>query len=344
MGAIFTAGSWSAQGGRFAAGLARDRYGTRRVACAALAAARCGSVGLAVADTACGLAVALFVSSLGAGVQLVTQPVARLFPPRHTNAVLSSLSGAFQISGLVFLALAQWGPERRGAAFGVYAGMVAGLLVVAWFLLPPGPSFVLDDDNEDNKDKRAKPTARRSETRLSAEEDRTDSELNHPLEAGDVNPPSAISNSCGSDNNDDDDKPGDTASSNSNNHDHDRPTKMEQLLSVEYLLLLAWFSILLIPLQYYVGSLGFQLEAKGDDDGFYAGLFAICYAASAVVAPAGGWVSDRLGLGLAQGLSTVAVAGSLFVLGSDRIPLRGQIAGLVLYSVGRMFVFSMYCE
>ena len=62
-------------------------------------------------------------------------------------------------------------------------------------------------------------------------------------------------------------------------------------------------------------------------------------------------MSDRCGFGLTQGVATVACAGSFFVLGMgslDRgglmIPLDGQIVGMALYSVGRMFVFAMYCK
>jgi LAT3 family solute carrier family 43 protein 3 len=33
LGAVFTAGAWSVQGGRFAVGLARDAFGTRYTVC-----------------------------------------------------------------------------------------------------------------------------------------------------------------------------------------------------------------------------------------------------------------------------------------------------------------------
>jgi hypothetical protein len=116
---------------------------------------------------------------------------------------------------------------------------------------------------------------------------------------------------------------------------------LEQLGSAEYISLSVWFSILLVPLQYYVGSIGFQLEEKGDDNGFYTNLFSITYAAAAVVAPVGGYMSDNFGLGITQGVATVACAISFFFLASN-LSLDAQIVGLVAYGVGRMVVFSMY--
>jgi hypothetical protein len=111
--------------------------------------------------------------------------------------------------------------------------------------------------------------------------------------------------------------------------------------SVEFILLTAWVSISLAPLQYFVGSIGFQLEEKGDDDGFYTNLFSITYAAGIVVAPVGGYLVDNLGLGIAQGVATILSAFSLFILASN-LPLNAQIVGFVAYGAGRMFVFSMH--
>lgn len=108
-----------------------------------------------------------------------------------------------------------------------------------------------------------------------------------------------------------------------------------------YISLVAWFSVCLVPMQYYFGSIGFQLEEKGDDDGFYTSLFTIVYAVAALVAPLGGMFSDRLGLGWAQGDSTLFVAASFFVLAS-RGSFPVQVVGLVCYRVGRMFVFGFY--
>jgi MFS family permease len=119
------------------------------------------------------------------------------------------------------------------------------------------------------------------------------------------------------------------------------PSALEQMKSAEYVSLLVWFSTSLVPSQYFIGSIGFQLEEKGDDDGFYTNLFSIIYAAAVVVAPVGGYMADNFGLGITQGVATILSAISLFILSSN-LPLDAQIVGLVAYGVGRMGVFSMY--
>jgi hypothetical protein len=119
------------------------------------------------------------------------------------------------------------------------------------------------------------------------------------------------------------------------------PTAIEQLKSMEYIMLCAWISICLISFLYYIGSIGFHLEKKGDG-GFYTGLFSIIYAGTTVVAPIGGYFADHMGLGITQGLATLLLAMSLFVLASDNISLNGQVAGMILYSIGVLFIFGMF--
>jgi len=65
----------------------------------------------------------------------------------------------------------------------------------------------------------------------------------------------------------------------------DAPTRNELMLSAEYIGLITWFSIVVAPGQYYVASIGYQLEEKGDDDGFYTKLFTVAYSGSALLAP-----------------------------------------------------------
>jgi hypothetical protein len=45
---------------------------------------------------------------------------------------------------------------------------------------------------------------------------------------------------------------------------------------------------IVVPYQYYVASIGYQLEQKGDDDGFYTNLFMIIYGLGALLSPLGG--------------------------------------------------------
>jgi len=71
-----------------------------------------------------------------------------------------------------------------------------------------------------------------------------------------------------------------------------QPTALQQMKTPEYLLLCTWFSIVVIPMQYYVGTIGFQLETLGDDTGLYTDIFAYCFAGAAVFAPLAGWIAD----------------------------------------------------
>ena len=119
LGAVFTCGAWSVQGGRFAAGLIRDSLGTRRTACGCLLAVLIGAVLIATvpSDNFAGLALGMLFLGLGSGAQLCIQPVTGLFPENASTA-MATLSGAFQISGLVFLVcsgIARAGADRLGA-------------------------------------------------------------------------------------------------------------------------------------------------------------------------------------------------------------------------------------
>jgi len=338
LGAIYTVGSWSAQGGRFFTGVARDRYGTRAVGCAALACCVAGSLGIALShpDDSWALGASLFVMSLGAGIQLVVQPVGSLFP-KYSNSVISSLSGSFQISGLVFLALTSL-PASRKQAFLGYAVVVAALGIMAWFLLPTSASFLPPPpDTTTTTTSTTQPSSSVTDGNMvvtkqsTDDQDRTDDDDLGPTGHSDDNPQSENDPRCIID-----------AEKENDYDDNVLETKLQQMISLEYVALLVWFSACLIPLQYYVGSIGFQLEEKGDADGFYSNLFSIVYAAAAVVAPAGGYLSDRLGLGLTQGVATIMVALSFWILGATQIELQAHAAGLVLYSVGRMLVFGMF--
>ena len=114
------------------------------------------------------------------------------------------------------------------------------------------------------------------------------------------------------------------------------------LRTAEYILLLVWFSVSLVPLQYYIGTIGFQLDQRGDENGRFTTMFSIIYAASAGVAPFLGKFADVTGLGISQGLATIYVALSLFMLASTTISLEVHAVGMGFYSVGRMMIFGTY--
>ena len=249
LGAIFTAGSWSIQGSRFFTGLVRDRYGTRLMVCLCLIAVALGTLGVGLSDpnSSITLGVSLFFVGLGSGVQLGILPVAGLFP-QNTGLITSSITGAFQISGLVFLALTS-GSSSRKAAFTYYSVFVLLLTIFAMFLLPKGNSFVAS--NEELSDQQ------------SGDNHNTDVPLPNQHEAEEVEEGKEGANDSANSNNS-----GISQTTNTMDNEDPTPNAIDQLKSLEYHFLVAWFSTCLVPLQYYIGSIGFQLEGKGDDDGF----------------------------------------------------------------------------
>jgi len=311
LGIIFTSGAWSTQGMRFFMGLARDRFGTRWTAFASFVFVALGSLGMALSDPndIFALAVSSFALGTGSSVQICVQPVAGLFP-NYKGTILASLSGAFQISGVIFLALCSGDTSRR-FAFLLFMGCLLCFAFLSVILLPKGQSFLLEDGkgNENNdlpESKRSMPQAvpvdaahKKHIDIVEMKKDYTLTKQKEPL------------------------------------------TALQQIKSLEYFFLVSWFSICVFPLQYYVGSIGFQLEEKGDTDGFYTGIFSVVYASSVVFAPIGGYLADRAGLGITQGLSVLFLALSFLFLNLE-VELDIQIVGLTLYGCARMFIYGMF--
>lgn len=115
-----------------------------------------------------------------------------------------------------------------------------------------------------------------------------------------------------------------------------------QLRSQEYMLLVFWFSAQLLPMQYYVATIGYQLEQRGDITGRYTNLSVIVFASSSLSAPIAGYISDKLGLGVGQGLSILLVAVSYCLLASRSLSLSVQVVGMLLNSIGRLAHFGMF--
>lgn len=314
LGVGYMVGSWSTQGFRFATGLARDRFGTRSVAAFCLLAAAGGFLGLALCDanSVAGLSVALFVTGFGSGTLLCLQPVASLFP-EYEGSMLAALSGAFQASGLVFLTLTSIG-ERRPVFLG-YSALLVLWVGLVLCLIPKGVSFskVADAGTEDTTD-----------SMLS--ERSVESGVSPGLDGVVVDNPD----------HDEENNRNDSATA-----DPCVPTALQQMLSMDYGLLVVWFCTLITPLQYYIGSIGYQLEQKGDETGFYVDLYSYIYGSVALFAPVGGLIADRCGLGVAEAFATILAATSLFVLASD-VSLDAHIASLLCYAFGRMFVLSSF--
>ena len=345
LGAIFTVGSWSTQGGRFLTGIARDRLlGTRRTTALCVTAAAAGMVGIAFAGEhdSVALGISLFFVGIGSGAQLCLQPVAGLFDDRFHGTILASLSGAFQVSGLVFLILLNITRDRR-KALGPFALCLFGLAIIAGKLLPKKnfskkPKEVPRDfedmvDEEDGKPKQVfLPNA-------------TCSQDGHKLDSSEINEDAQSNGGSGICINEGSSSPNTDACDLIESESEEIKEKglMDLIRTWEYFLLVIWFSVQLVPLQYYVAAIGFQLERMGDNSGYYTSMFSIIYASSAVFAPIIGKIADAAGLGCGQGIATVLTSTSFFILSFEiAIPLDGHIPGMVCYGVGRMIVFGMF--
>ena len=295
-------------------GLARDRFGTRWTVLVAFIIVALGSFGVALSkpNDRIGLSISLFAVGFGSGVQICLLPVAGLFP-KFSGTIMASFSGAFQISGVVFLALCS-GEISRKTSFLILMMTILCLAFFSVVLLPTGKSFVLD--NDDDNDRNA--VADNSNPAIST--------------SGNVIEQVKVKS----------DERAVAATTGRTLIEHQKSlTVMYQMRSLEYILLSTWFSACVLPLQYYIGSIGFQLEEKGDEDGLYTSLFSIIYAASAIVAPLGGYLADKVGLAITQGLTTALVAVSFLFLTLD-IPLSGQVVGLAAYGIGRLLVYGMF--
>jgi MFS family permease len=313
LGVIYTCGAWATQACRVGFGIARDRWtGTKITCCISLLCVAGGSLGIAYAgpNNQASLAVSMFFIGLGSGTQICLQPVAGLFSSNYQGTIISSFSGAFQISGLVFVALTSITSDRR-KSFASFAGIMLGFVLVAALVLPRC-TF-----------KRASTEPTIASADEETEHDEVKQETMH----------------C-----DGEEEPGENCEDGQRDcsAETEETTVFKLLINPEYIVLVFWFSVLLIPLQYYIGSLGYQLEERGDSNGKYARIFSIIYAASAAVSPFTGIISDSAGLGVAQGFGTILVAGSLFMLASTNISLEAHTAGMIFYGVGRMVVFGTY--
>lgn len=309
LGAVFTCGAWSVQGGRFLVGIARDKYGTKITVCVCLSLVLCGSVLVAssASDNLAGMCFGMLFLGMGSGAQLCVQPVAGLFP-EATSTAMASLSGAFQLSGLVFLAcsvVAGAGAGRFGAYMG-HAGVVAVLFVFSMKALPLGVSF--DEEKEDAK----RDAERERESR--EKEKNEDEAVDATVDATRALTPTPR---------------------------HFGASRGALLTCDEFLCLVLWFSVMVTPSQYYVLSVGYQLERKGDANGAYSRAFTLLYGFSAPLAPLAGVCADYLGVAFAQFMATSLSLVGYAILFVDE-PLSFQYVGMASYSVGRMFLFATF--
>jgi LAT3 family solute carrier family 43 protein 3 len=358
LGIVYTVGTWTVQGGRFFSGIARDKYGTRNIASLCLLSAMCGCIGLAFSDVnnVLSLSISFFLVGLGSGGQLCLQPVASLFQLKWQGTVLASLSGAFQISGLVFLVLIQI-TENRMKSYGFFA-LILGVFVLCSIYLLPKDKFVTMENNDDNDDSNNHNNKSGGEKLKHYDTVSTNDKENAPS--------STIIQRVVVE---DDDQ--NNSGNNYNNtiegdeHDNDKNEKIaikaiNLMKSKEYILLITWFTIMLIPMQYYIGTIGFQLERKGDTNGTYTNLFSIVYASAAFVSPFIGKIADLAGVGMTQTIATLFSSASLLILiivlkndddtNNDdtdyglniALNLNIQLVGMIFYGIGRLSVFGMF--
>ncbi len=314
LGIVYTVGNWTALAGRFGFGIARDRYGTRYTTTFSLISTMFGCFGIAISDknNLLALVISFFFVGFGSGGQLCLQPVASLFDKKLHGMILASLSGAFQIGGLVFLFLSKMTHNRR-KSYSYFAIILLGLAICALVLLPKG-HFIKEEDHLEQPN-----TSKNSSGAIKV---KNEAEINFNnkrrvfTERKDV-----------------EDEQGKTEIN---------TRAIDLLKSKEYVLLVSWFSTLLLPLQYYIGTIGFQLERKGDEDGKYIDLFSTCYAFAALFSPVMGKIADEVGLGFSQLIATIFTGSSLLLLSSNRISLNYHLFGMVCYSIGRMTVFGMF--
>ena len=345
LGIIYTVGAWTTQSSRFFYGLARDRYlGTRITTCISILAAAVGCFGIAFAspDDGLVLSISMFFVGMGSGSQLCLQPVAGLFRKNVQGLVLASFSGAFQVAGLVFVALTAITTDRQ-TAFASFAGLLIALSIAAAFVLPARtfePNKTTKEvEHHDSPDEVTGEESPKSGKHISQDTDNnqgggSDDGIDKAQKAQNLQGSSNLVQSSDSnvverncDPNDAEAKP---------------PQVTNQLKSAEYIALIAWFSVIIIPLQYYIGTIGFQLERRGDDDGKFTRIFSIVYASAAAFSPILGKLADSAGLGVAQSLATILTAISLFMLASRDISLNVHAFGMSLYGLGRMMAFGCF--
>ena len=240
----------------------------------------------------------MFLVGLGSGAQLCLQPVANLFHKKWQGTVLASLSGAFQVSGLVFLILAEISSDRT-KSYGGFAIILFILAISAFVILPNNQFMKYRDDDNSN------PSGSHPET-IS----------DNDIDEKEVNIPRSSFKEYGKKTMGEDNAISDKPISNDQlsdreytNDDHSEDKKemnaIDLIMTWEYLNLVVWFSVQLTPLQYYIGTIGLQLQRKGDADGHYAKLFSTYYAGSALLAPTLGKIADVCGLGVGQGTSNL---------------------------------------
>ncbi len=342
-GLVFTVASSFNLVSGFIFGLLRDRFGTRRTFVLSSMLALGGSIGLVFCseNIAWQLILSLVLVELGSGTQICVLPVAELFD--NPGMILGMFSGAFNVAALIYPFFFSLISIDRRLSMSLYTMIIFFLVIAGYILLPRGVSFleqedaVLQKEDDEADEMKQFPLDHNSlkcmedflpqasglqETQKSSHKEKklVNLELT-PTDAGNSklkkNPTDA-----------------------GNSKLKKNPTCWQQIATVEYIAVVTWATLLALPLQYYIGSIGFQLEEKGDEDGKYASFLSIFFAASSAFAPFGGLFSDRFGVGYTQVIATALASLSLFLLAFDKLPL--QMIGMISCTLGRMLLFACF--
>mmetsp|Transcript_23947 Transcript_23947/g.80444 ORF Transcript_23947/g.80444 Transcript_23947/m.80444 type:complete len:459 (-) Transcript_23947:57-1433(-) len=118
------------------------------------------------------------------------------------------------------------------------------------------------------------------------------------------------------------------------------PTLWSQLSSSEYLLMLAFFTGNALHAQFTAGTVGQQLELKGDDDGTMTRVYAAVFSTSAASTPFFGAAVDRYGT-----VRVVTVVNTLLVVANAvlMVPnLAVQPIAFLCYGIGRVCLWASF--
>jgi len=112
----------------------------------------------------------------------------------------------------------------------------------------------------------------------------------------------------------------------------------EIMRSMDYVLLIIWFSVQVLPSQYYIGIVGYQLEHRGHD-GLWD-IFPYVMALSALTAPVIGIIADNYGIAQMHVCATTFPSISLLILSSSS--KSWHMFGFFIFAMGRIMVFSSF--
>lgn len=313
LNAIYVAASWGAQASGLL-GFVLDRLGVKVTIAAASFGIAASSLVFAM-STQHGfnawLPAMLVMGFCGNGIYLAAQKVGRLFPD-YPNMSLFAITAFFAPGTLVFSffhALEMHGVESIKTTFLLYAGFQALLTLVSLAVWPSNfdlPMHLVGDGGRDPD----------------SPEDKWDA----AAPGGTADPEDGSGQLIVK-------TPGGT------------PVPfLAQLKDVRFLAQVTFFSILVLPAQYYIGTLGSQISRLNSSEEAidrYVQNFNLTYSGVSLITPLFGLVVDKLGFGAGFGLANLLMIGA-FALFSYSPELEWFIVSYGLYTFARNAQFSTF--